>query len=77
VIRLLARALAILLLAGIALYRAVLSPLLGGACRFHPSCSAYGVEALRRHGGWRGARLTAARILRCRPGLPPGEDPVP
>ncbi len=71
------RALAWLLLAAIALYRAVLSPLLGGACRFRPSCSAYGVEALRRHGGLAGLRLTAARILRCRPGVPGGEDPVP
>ncbi|MCK6479562.1 MAG: membrane protein insertion efficiency factor YidD [Planctomycetes bacterium] len=75
--RLLDRALAWILLAGIALYRAVLSPLLGGACRFTPSCSEYGAQALRRHGGLRGLRLTTARILRCRPGVPGGEDPVP
>jgi len=75
--RALDRALALVLLAGVALYRAVLRPLLGGGCRFSPSCSQYAVEALRRHGGWRGMRLAAARILRCRPGVRGGPDPVP
>lgn len=75
--RALDRILAWILLAGVAFYRVVLAPLLGGACRFTPSCSAYAVEALRRHGGWRGLRLATARILRCRPGRPGGEDPVP
>jgi len=75
--RALDRALAWFLLAGVAFYRAVLSPLLGGACRFTPSCSEYAVRALRRHGGVRGFRLAAGRILRCRPGTPGGEDPVP
>ncbi|MHC4821263.1 MAG: membrane protein insertion efficiency factor YidD [Planctomycetota bacterium] len=46
-------------------------------CRFSPSCSAYAEEAIRRHGGWKGLKLTVARILRCRPGVPGGEDPVP
>lgn len=76
-IRALDRVLSLLLLAGVALYRAVLSPLLGGGCRFTPSCSEYAAQALRRHGGARGARLAVARILRCRPGRPGGEDPVP
>jgi len=75
--RALDRGLAALLLAGVALYRAVLSPLMGGACRSTPSCSEYAAEALRRHGGVRGFRLTLDRILRCRPGKPGGEDPVP
>ena len=75
--RLLDRALAAILLFGIAFYRVVLAPLMGGACRFTPSCSRYGAEALRRHGGVRGFRLTVARIARCRPGVPGGEDPVP
>ena len=75
--RALDRALAVLLLLGVALYRAVLSPLMGGACRFTPSCSEYAVQAIRRHGGIRGFRLAAARIGRCRPGKPGGEDPVP
>ena len=71
------RALAWCLLLGVALYRASLRPLLGGSCRFTPSCSAYAVEALRKHGGVRGFRLASARILRCRPGGGSGEDPVP
>jgi putative membrane protein insertion efficiency factor len=76
-VRALDRALAWLLLLGVAAYRAVLKPLLGGGCRFTPSCSEYAVQALRRHGGVRGLRLAAARIVRCRPGVPGGEDPVP
>jgi putative membrane protein insertion efficiency factor len=75
--RALDRALAWLLLLAVAFYRAVLAPLLGGSCRFRPSCSEYAVQALRRHGGWRGMRLAASRILRCRPGRPGGDDPVP
>jgi len=77
VTRLLDRALAGALLVAIAFYRAVLRPLLGGGCRFTPSCSEYAVIAIRRHGGWRGMRLAAARVARCRPGVPGGEDPVP
>jgi len=77
VTRALDRALGLLLLLGVALYRAVLSPMMGGACRFTPSCSEYAASALRRHGGVRGFRLAVARILRCRPGRPGGEDPVP
>jgi putative membrane protein insertion efficiency factor len=46
-------------------------------CRMTPSCSAYAVEALQTHGTARGLRLTAARLLRCRPGGPTGPDPVP
>lgn len=58
-------------------YRLVLGPWLGGQCRFHPSCSAYAREAIERHGAWRGARLAAARVLRCHPWHPGGWDPVP
>jgi putative membrane protein insertion efficiency factor len=76
-VRALDRLLAMVLVAGVALYRVVLSPLMGGACRFTPSCSEYAVQALRRHGGVKGFRLATARILRCRPGKPGGEDPVP
>ena len=46
-------------------------------CRFTPSCSAYALEALERHGTARGTRLTARRLLRCRPFGPSGYDPVP
>lgn len=66
-----------LLLLAIEGYRVLLSPLLGGYCRYYPSCSAYGEEAVRRHGAARGLRLTASRLLRCHPFHPGGVDPVP
>lgn len=59
------------------LYRRALSPVLGPACRFHPSCSRYAEEALERHGLGRGTRLAFARICRCHPWNPGGFDPVP
>jgi putative membrane protein insertion efficiency factor len=58
-------------------YRLTLSPLLGGYCRFVPSCSVYAQEALRRHGALRGSRLALLRLLRCHPFHPAGLDPVP
>jgi uncharacterized protein len=58
-------------------YRVALSPLLGGHCRFWPSCSAYAEEAIRRHGAGRGAVLAARRLLRCHPFHAGGIDPVP
>ena len=58
-------------------YRLVLSPLLGGFCRYEPSCSRYAIEALGRHGARRGAALTLRRLLRCHPFRPGGFDPVP
>lgn len=59
------------------LYRRVLSPVLGPACRFHPSCSRYAEEALERHGLGRGTRLALTRVCRCHPWNPGGFDPVP
>ena len=59
------------------LYQLTLSPIVGGACRFDPSCSAYALEALDRHGAWKGSRLTLARLLRCHPLGSAGYDPVP
>ena len=66
-----------LLVGLVRLYQAGISPLLPGACRFKPTCSNYGIEAIRRHGPIKGCWLTATRILRCSPGGPAGDDPVP
>ena len=65
------------LVAGVRIYQFLGSPILGGHCRFQPSCSAYAAEAIRRHGAWRGGRLTMSRLWRCRPGGGSGLDPVP
>ncbi|MGC9269767.1 membrane protein insertion efficiency factor YidD [Acidiphilium sp.] len=58
-------------------YQLLASPLLGGQCRFYPSCSAYAMEALAMHGAARGSLLAAKRIFRCHPWHPGGIDPVP
>jgi putative membrane protein insertion efficiency factor len=66
-----------LLIALIRLYQLVLSPLVGGACRFVPSCSAYAREAIERHGAARGSWLALRRLARCHPFGGSGFDPVP
>jgi len=58
-------------------YRYSVSPLLGVHCRFHPSCSAYALQALERHGAARGGWLVLMRLARCHPWHPGGHDPVP
>ncbi len=58
-------------------YRYFLSPWLGSACRFEPTCSLYALQALQQHGAWTGSRLTAGRLLRCHPWCAGGHDPVP
>ena len=58
-------------------YQYFLRPLLGANCRFDPHCSAYAVEAISRHGAWRGLLLSVWRVLRCNPWHPGGPDPVP
>ncbi|WP_283177236.1 membrane protein insertion efficiency factor YidD [Gemmobacter sp. 24YEA27] len=58
-------------------YRLLLSPWVGHGCRFQPTCSAYAMEALSRHGGIRGGWLTARRLCRCHPWGGAGYDPVP
>ena len=71
------RALVMVLLVPIRLYRALLSPLLPKVCRFHPSCSQYAMQALEEHGPWRGLWLAARRLSRCHPFHPGELDPVP
>ncbi len=61
----------------IRLYQWTVSPLLGPACRFHPSCSQYALEAVLRFGVLRGSALAIARLARCHPWHPGGFDPVP
>jgi putative membrane protein insertion efficiency factor len=58
-------------------YQLLLGPLVGGACRFEPSCSAYAMEAMAAHGALRGGLLTVRRLSRCHPLAAPGPDPVP
>lgn len=58
-------------------YRLMLSPWLGNACRFEPTCSRYSLAALEKHGALAGSYLTAHRILRCQPWCDGGHDPVP
>lgn len=59
------------------LYRLVVSPWLGGNCRYQPTCSVYAIEALQRHGVLRGSSLALRRIARCHPWAGSGFDPVP
>ncbi len=59
------------------LYRLAISPLYGQVCRYHPSCSAYALEAVTVHGSVRGTWLAARRLTRCHPWAAGGYDPVP
>lgn len=65
------------LLLVIKFYRRFISPLLPPSCRYYPSCSAYGLEAIQLHGPFRGTWLTVHRIARCNPWGGEGLDPVP
>lgn len=62
---------------GVRGYQRLLGPILGGQCRFSPSCSNYAIEAFQAHGAVRGMRLTLRRLSRCHPWGGDGHDPVP
>ena len=66
-----------LLILPIRFYQLSISPMLPKSCRFEPTCSAYAVEAIRRHGPVKGLWLAVRRILRCHPWGGSGYDPVP
>lgn len=76
-LHLLSRGIVYLLLIPIYIYKRLISPLLPPMCRFTPSCSTYAVEALKKHGPFKGLYLTIWRILRCNPWGGCGHDPVP
>ena len=58
-------------------YQKAISPVLGSSCRFTPTCSHYGYEAIEKHGALKGSWLAIKRIGRCHPLTPGGYDPVP
>ena len=66
-----------ILILAVRFYRYLVSPLLGPRCRFHPTCSCYAEEAVRRHGALCGGWLALRRVGRCHPWHPGGVDPVP
>lgn len=66
-----------LLIAGLKVYRALISPLYGDVCRHFPTCSAYALESVTRYGAVRGLSLTVRRLLRCHPWAAGGIDRVP
>lgn len=68
---------ATVLVAIVRLYQLTLRAVIGGHCRYEPSCSHYAIDALRLHGAGRGSALAARRILRCTPWHAGGFDPVP
>lgn len=71
------KALGWLLMLPIRFYRRFISPLTPPSCRFTPTCSEYAIEAIQKHGPFKGTWLAVKRILRCHPGGGSGYDPVP
>lgn len=69
--------LANILIGMIKLYQVTLSPFIGRACRYTPTCSNYGIEAIQKHGPFKGFWLTLKRVLSCNPWGGSGYDPVP
>ena len=69
--------LAIVLIIPIKLYQVLISPLLGSSCRYSPTCSQYSIEAIKKHGPFKGSLLAVKRISSCHPWGGSGHDPVP
>ena len=69
--------LAIVLIIPIKLYQVLISPLLGSSCRYSPTCSQYSIEAIKKHGPFKGSWLAVKRISDCHPWGGSGHDPVP
>lgn len=69
--------LALIFLGPVYFYKFLISPLLGGNCRFQPSCSSYAIDAIKLHGAWKGGYLATRRMARCHPFGGTGYDPVP
>lgn len=69
--------LAKILIGMIKLYQVTLSPFIGRSCRYTPTCSNYGIEAIQKHGPFKGFWLTLKRVLSCNPWGGSGYDPVP
>ncbi len=66
-----------LLICAVRCYRYAISPMMAPACRFYPSCSSYALEAIEKHGAFKGSWYAIRRIGRCHPWNPGGYDPVP
>jgi len=66
-----------ILIIPIKIYQYTISPMLGASCRYTPTCSAYSIEALKKHGPIKGSYLAIKRILSCNPWGGHGSDPVP
>ena len=71
------RILSFILVIPIKLYQILISPLIGPNCRYHPTCSQYSIEAINKHGPFKGTWLAIKRILSCHPWGGSGHDPVP
>jgi len=66
-----------ILVSFIRIYKVTMSPFVGNACRYEPSCSQYGIEAIQKHGALKGTWLTTKRVCSCHPWGGHGYDPVP
>jgi uncharacterized protein len=71
------KAISFILIALLKFYKAAISPYLPAACRYTPTCSVYGIEAIHKHGPFKGGWLALKRILSCNPFGGSGYDPVP